>query len=198
MKNRREEIMSCAEQAIPELFLRSSKKTALFCGEHSRETVGGFLEAFKSVMDQVVKLQDQEEKEKVKYLLISHLYSSMLLKQYLIRIDVMDQGFYNDSAQAASYWDAEPVYRLFEEDIKEIKKKVEKSVPRIREYEVDYIRYAYAPYYHRMAKVFIQAMLEELRSENRFLPDRDRREEQVEVLFGEYMGQADILFTLGK
>lgn len=110
----------------------------------------------------------------------------------------MDRGFYSDTAQSASYWDAESIYHLFEEDVEAIRKEIGKHIPRIREYEADYIRYAYAPYYHGIAKAFVQSMLEETMPEEGFLPELARMEERVQILFGEYMGQADVLFTLGE
>ena len=79
-----------------------------------------------------------------------------------------------------------------------IRKEIGKHIPRIREYEADYIRYAYAPYYHGIARDFIQSMLEEVIPEANFLPKRVDMEERVQILFGEYMGQADVLFTLGE
>lgn len=203
MKDRKETILRYAEPLFSKQFLKSSEQTAQFCEEHSKETVRPFLVAFWAVIDQVAERQDNKELDKVQYIQFSHLYSSIFLKRHLIRIDVMDLGFYNDTSPAVSYWDAQSLYRLFEPDIEEIKKVVEASVLRIREYEVDFIRYAYAPYYHRLAKAFIQMMLEGMMSERKgigaersFLPEAIRQENKVRILLGEYMGETDLLFTL--
>jgi hypothetical protein len=198
MKNRKNEILKVMGQLLPEQFAKSSEHILLFCEEHSGETVYAFLQAFREAVGQATIFQNRKEKGKVGYILFSHLYSSVFLKRYLIRIDLMDHGFYSDTVQSASYWDAGSIYHLFEKDVEAIKEELGRYIPRIREYEADYIRYAYAPYYHRLTKAFIQAMFEEVLSEEGFLPEQARLEEHVQILFGEYMGQADVLFNLGE
>lgn len=198
MKNRKNEFMKAMNQIIPEQFSKSSRRIVLFCEENSKGTVHAFLEAFREAAKQAVILQDRKEKGKVSYILFSHLYNSMFLKRHLIRIDLMDRGFYSDTAQSVSYWDAGSIYHLFEEEVEAIRKELERHIPRIREYETDYIRYAYAIYYHRLAKAFIYEILEEALPEKGFLPERARLESRVKILFGEYMGEADVLYTLGE
>lgn len=196
--NRKEELLSAIKQLLPQQFINSSKKIVTYCEENSREMVYQFLKAFISAKEQAIAFQNNNEKGKLSYILFSNLYSSIFLKRYLIRIDFMDGGFYNDTAQSTSYWNADNIYYLFEEDIKAICEKIEKWFPRIREYEVDYIRYAYMPYYHGITKTFIQSMLTEAFMEEGFLPYKDKVENQVRILFGEYMGETDVLFVLGE
>lgn len=198
MIDRKSEILKIMNEILPEQFFKSSGNIAMFCEEHSRDTVHGFLKAFREAVERAVILQNRGEKGKMGYILFSYLYSSIFLKRYFIRIDLMDCGFYSDTAQSTSYWDAGSIYHLFEEDVETIRKEIGKHIPRIREYEADYIRYAYAPYYHGIARDFIQSMLEEVIPEANFLPKRADMEERVQILFGEYMGQADVLFTLGE
>jgi hypothetical protein len=196
--NRKEELLSAINQLLPEQFLKSSSRIVTSCEENSREMVYQFLKAFISAKEQAIIFQNNNEKGKLFYILFSNLYSSIFLEHYLIRIDLMDGGFYSDTALSTSYWNANNIYYLFEEDVKAISEKIGKYFPRIREYEVDYIRYAYLSYYHRITKAFIQSMLTESLSEEGFLPCADRLENQVRILFGEYMGQADVLFILGE
>lgn len=194
--NRKEELLSAINQLLPQQFIKSNKKIVTYCEENSREMVHQFLKAFISAKEQAIAFQNKNEKGKLSYILFSNLYSSIFLKRYLIRIDLMDGGFYSDTAQSTSYWNADNIYHLFEEDIKAIREKIEKCFPRIREYEVDYIRYSYMPYYHGVTKTFIQSVLNEALMEEGFLPCKGRLENQVRILFGEYMGQADVLFIL--
>lgn len=196
--DRKEEFMTAMEYILPEQFSKSSRSITLHCEKHSKEIVHTFLEAFKTAVEQTTILQDQKKKGKVRYILFSHLYSSIFLQRYLIRIDLMDLTFYSDSSQAVSYWDARDIYQLFEEDVEAIREELGKNFPRIHEYEADFIRYAYAPYYHGVTKAFLLAMLEEALPERNFLPHQDRLESFVSILFGEYMGEADVLFQLGE
>ena len=180
--DRKENLLNIINKLIPEQFIKSSKLIAASCEENSREMVHEFLKAFMSAKEQAMICQDNDEKGKLSYILFSNLYSS----------------FYSDTTSSTSYWDARNIYYLFEEDVKAISKQIETYLPRIREYEVDYIRYAYIPYYHRITKAFIHSMLNEAISVEGFLPCKDRLDNQVHILFGEYMGQADILYILGK
>lgn len=196
--DRKEELMTAMESLLPEQLSKSIRSITLHFEKHSKEIVHTFLEAFKKAVEQAAVLQDEKKKGKVRYILFSYLHSSIFLQRYLIRIDLMDHTFYSDSSQAVSYWDARDIYQLFEGDVEAIREQLGKNYPRIREYEADYIRYAYAPYYHGVTKAFLQAMLEEALPESNFLPQQDRLESFVSILFGEYMGEADILFHIGE
>lgn len=195
MKKRKEEILKTSEQIFPRQFEKSSAETTQICREQRRAIVDSFLEALGQVARQA-ELRGQENGEW--YLLFSCLHSGIFLKKYLIRIDMMNQEFYNDTFPSVAYWDAECIYHFFEKDIGEFRREVGKKVPRIREYEIDYIRYAYADYYHRMAKEFVREMMEEILENMQMLPESDRKGKKLKVLFGEYMGEADILFVLGR
>ena len=113
---------------------------------------------------------------------------------------------YGEEPLASGCWDAGELYRLFERDVEEVKGQVRKRVPRIKEYETDYIRYAYAPFYHRMVKAFIKEMLGAALERTENTADIENPEDiqtlrgdirwkgQVKILFEEYMGEADLLF----
>lgn len=196
MKNRKSESMKAMAEIMPKQFLKSSEQIVLFCEENAREIVHRFLKEFSVALEQAASLQDKGEKGKVSYILFSPLYSSIFLKKYLIRMDIMDNRFYSDTAQSATYWDAGNIYYLFEKDVETIAGILGNHIPRICEYEIDYIRYAYAPYYHRLVKTFIQEILGEVLKEENLFSQRIGLENEVKILFGEYMGEADVLFTL--
>lgn len=198
MSGRREEILETAGSMFSEQFEKSSMETAQRCEKQCSTIAENFLKALGQIMDQAVCKEDESGEDEVQYLLFSCLHSSIFLKKYFIRIDLMGPGLYMNAPLAVSYWDAGDIYGLFEKDIEEIRRKTGKRIPRLREYETDYIRYAYAPYYQRMAKAFIREMIDGL-LEGSQVPERQTEEEkQVKILFGEYMGEADILFSIGR
>ncbi len=198
MRNRAEKIMEAARPVFLEQFHKSSQETVLFCEQHSREVAGSFLDAFYGAVNHASLLQAGQKKNKIKYLQFSHLYSSVFSEQYLVRIDVMDERFYSDPSETESYWNADCIYRLFGEDIRQIRKRLEWQVPRMKEYEADYLRYAYAPLYHSLLKAFLKSMLEALTENPGSWKKEESWEDNARILFGEYMGQADVLFTLSK
>ncbi len=199
MSGRKDKIIETAKKVFPEQFEKSSEETVRRCEESSGKMAEEFWASLKEAAKQVIHQRENSNGDDVQYILFSCLYSSIFLKKYLIRIDLMGKEFYNIPPLAVSYWDAGNIYCLFEKDIEEISEKVRKEVPRIRKYEEDYMRYVYAPYYSRITKIFIREMLEEILTNNGQTPNKNRAgEKEVKILFGEYMGEADLLFSVGR
>ncbi len=203
MSGRREKILEVTGNMFPEQFEKSSMETVQLCEKESSRVAAGFLGALEEAVKQAA-CREEAGDDSAQYLLFSCLHSSIFLRKYLIRIDLMGQGLYQDEPLGTSYWDAGDIYSFFEKDISEFRRRMEGKVPRLKGYEMDYVRYAYAPYYHRMAKVFIKEMLEVIleQMQNNGQESSDYRPEenevQIKILFGEYMGEADVLFDAGK
>lgn len=199
MMRRREKILEVTGEMFPVQFEKSSMETVRLCEEKCGRMAAGFLRALGEAAKQAF------HKEDVQYLQFSCLHSSIFLRNYLIRIGLMGQKLYDEQPLAVSYWDAGDIYRLFEEDISVFRRGMAGKVPRLNEYEMDYVRYAYAPYYHRMAKAFITEMMGEILEEmpkdgqeGNEAQSGQEEDGQIKILFGEYMGEADLLFTIGK
>lgn len=190
--------MNVTEQVLAEQFEKSCRETVLHCEERKSEIAESFLQACFRLIEQAVNKGEEGNDNKAKYLLFSCLHSSIFLKKYFIHIDLMGQGFYSDTPLASMSWDAGDIYCFFERDIEEISRKVRENVPRLRVYEVDYIRYAYAPYYHGLVKEFIREMLSEILEGSGESEEKRKKEAQVKILFGEYMGEADLLLTVDR
>ena len=200
MKTLKDRTCYLPDTVLQEQFSGSLNKVELLCEQYKEEIVSGFLHVFSEVVQKAKISQDKGQKGKIRYLLFSCLHSSIFMKTYWVRFSLMDSLFYNDGSETEAYWDAGRLYEFFLFDVKQIGEKVWGNGPRIREYEMDWIRYAYAPYYHRLAKMFIETMIGELSLEKNLSPflEPERREEKMLVLFGEYMGRADILCSIGK
>lgn len=198
MSGRRKEILNIAKNIFSGQFEISSMETALHCEKQCSRIAEDFLKTIKKMMNQAVCKEGESRNDEVQYLLFSCLHSSIFLKKYFIRIDLMGQGLYRDAPLAVSYWDAGDIYGLFERDVEEIRRKVGKKIPRLREYEIDYVRYSYSPYYHRLAKAFIREVMEGVLESGQMSDRKVKEEKQVKVLFGEYMGESDILFSIRR
>lgn len=197
MSDRREKILEVTESLIPEIWQQSSVETGLFCEERSKELAEGVLSAIEQGIRQIVRNVGKEGLEQIRYLLFSCLNSSIFLRKYLIRIEISGPELYLETPMAEMYWDAGDIYRLFERDIEAIQRGMASQIPRIRSYEVDEIRYAYAPYYHGMAKAFISEMMAEIVGSCAEETGREKQE-QLMILFGEYMGEADVLYRVER
>ncbi len=210
MSEREEKIVETAKELLAQQFEKSSAETILACEQKSCQMADGFLAAIGKVLAEGAGEGKNAERTggagEDQYLIFSCLHSSIFLKNYLIQIELMGKEMYGEEILASGCWDAGELYRLFERDVEELKGQVRKRVPRIKEYETDYIRYAYAPFYHRMAKAFIREMLGAALEETENAAGTEHAEDiselrggiresgQVKILFGEYMGEADLLF----
>lgn len=182
---------------MPEIFGESSRETVLRCEKSNDGIVRGFLRALGAAAGKGFEKKNNNGGQ-IYYILFSYLHSSIFLQKYLIRIDLMSRGFYKEEPLATSYWNAGEIYRNFEEDIGKIRRKVAEKVSRIREYEEDYIRYAYAPYYHQMAGAFIREVAEGFLENSGEMQKNMKDGEQTKLLFGEYMGKADFFMSIGR
>lgn len=214
MSEREEKIVETAKEFFVLQFEKSSAETVLACEQKSRQMADDFLIAIGKVLAEGAgKVENAEGTSGAgedQYLIFSCLHSSIFLKNYLIQIELMGKEMYGGEVLVSGCWDAREVYRLFERDVEELKGQVRKRVPRIKEYETDYIRYAYAPFYHRMAKVFIEEILGAALEGKENTADIENPEDiqtlrgdirgrgQVKILFGEYMGEADLLFRVER
>ena len=193
MKERKKEIETITQNLLLNQFLKSRKQIEAYCEEQSTDMVKDFLDTFSHAILEAGVVQAEGKKDNICYILFSYLYSSIFLQKYIVRIDVLDYRFYNDVSQVESNWDAHALYHYFESDVNEILNEIRKNIPRIREYEIDYLRYAYLPYYQSVVKKWIQIMAEELINNGSFLLNEISRKEEIKILFGEYMGSADII-----
>ena len=192
MSYREDKIIETAESLIPDIWRRSSRETERFCGERNRELAESFLAAIEQGLRQIIHNVGPEGLGQIKYLLFSCLHSSIFLKKYVVQIAFMNQELYLKEPLAEVYWDSGDIYRLFERDIGNIQRGMAFKIPRIRSYETDEIRYLYAPYYHGMVKTSIEEMTAGIVGNPEKPSDREEQG-QVMILFGEYMGEADIL-----
>lgn len=198
MKERKEKILGVAEILMSEVFEKSSSEVIQYCEKNSSKIVGGFLKAVENAVRDATNNKKKNIDNQIYYILFSYLHSSIFLQRYLIRIDLMDTSFYKEEPLATSYWDARDIYNSFEEDIEEIRQMMAEKLLRLREYEADYIRYAYAPYYHHLAGVFIKEMVGGLLESAEETHRDDKDEKLAKILFGEYMGEAEIFLNVGR
>lgn len=192
MSDRKEKIIESAESLISEIWERSSRETGRFCEERSRELAESFLAVIEQGLRQVVHNAGKEGMGQVSYLLFSCLHSSIFLKKYLVRMELAGEELYLKEPLAEVYWDAGDIYRLFERDIESIQKGMAFRIPRVRSYETDEIRYLYAPYYHGLVREFIREMIAGIVGKPE-KPAESVEQGQITILFGEYMGEAEIL-----
>ncbi len=133
--------------------------------------------------------ESKKRKKEIQYILISMLNSSIVTKSYEYEMAFYDKRFYLDENPICLYFKLKFLFDFFEEDMKDLKKKLEGCVIRLQEYEVNEIGKEYVLNYYALGTVLLKQMVEQS-----FLVLGEMKEEVVSslsndvvILFGRYM-----------
>ncbi len=133
--------------------------------------------------------ESKKRKKEIQYILISMLNSSIVTKSYEYEMAFYDKRFYLDENPICLYFKLKFLFDFFEEDMKDLKKKLEGCVIRLQEYEVNEIGKEYVLNYYALGTVLLKQM-----AEQSFLVLGEMKEEVVSslskdvvILFGRYM-----------
>lgn len=133
--------------------------------------------------------ESKKRKKEIPYILISMLNSSIVTKSYEYEMAFYDKRFYLDENPICLYFKLKFLFDFFEEDMKDLKKKLEGCVIRLQEYEVNEIGREYVLNYYALGTVLLKQMVEQS-----FLVLGEMKEEVVSslskdvvILFGRYM-----------
>lgn len=134
-----------------------------------------------------------EEKE-VSYLQICFLRTSLLSCQYFYRACLYDGLYYLDQEPVWVDVDTRFVYQFFQEDIQEFKQKLERTYKHIYPNDAMRIKELCNFYYIGLMKVCVESVLPGFLKTKAYT--ELRKAESFKILFGEYMGKAEVIYEL--
>lgn len=150
------------------------------------------IQCFKNVWQKTIRLQDSNQKGKVKYWLISIQRSSLLRNQIAFRIEAFDDGFFLDSAETAEEYLPGFLKTYWDNDMNRLSDLLGEKFVRLQKYHYDVARDLYAVYFYsiiyQLLKNKIEGVFEEI------CLSRDKTCADYKVIFGYYMGQGTILY----
>ncbi|MBD5480403.1 MAG: hypothetical protein HDR14_14145 [Lachnospiraceae bacterium] len=155
-------------------------------------------EIWKGFFDVVCYGAEECEKKnkKVKHIIISILYSSIITQSYELQIAYMNDDLHVDEAPVNVYWAPMFIFQFIEDDIQFFKKKASEEVPRIKEYEMDDIRKKYVLNHLFLVMLLLKEMLPAAIEE--IINKYDCIADNIMVSIGRYMEKVVLLYQIGE
>ena len=192
--DRTEQIFNLMKSLAHERFKQSRRVIEEYCQENRNEIAAGFISAFKDAFTKAAHLQKSQEKGKARYLVLSHIYSSVWIGGYSIKLDIFDKRFYADPIEIDAYLRLDWLHNFLSDDMGYFRKELIKQyITSIREYELEQIKYRYLYYYHSVALELISGNMQAILCLPEFLSLKV--EPEFEILFGGYMDKAIVIWS---
>jgi hypothetical protein len=170
-------------------FERSQVMIEEYCNKNSDKIAAEFISAFQRAFAQAEHLQRKQEKGVIRYLILSHLYSSVWNGGYSVKVDIFDKRFYADIHEIDAYLNLDWLYGFLSGDMDCIRTElIKQRVKSPKRLELEQIRYRYVYYYHSAALKLISKIIPAVFKLPEFKSlDVDT---EFEVVFGGYMDKA--------
>jgi len=191
--DRIEQIFDIMKLSANKRFEQSQWRIKEYCERHSNEIAAVLILAFQEAFKQAAVLQESTEKGAARYMVLSHLYSSVWAGGYSLKLDIFDRRFYADPHEIDVYLALDWLYGFLSEDMDYIYKElIKQHILSPRKYEMELIRYRYVYYYHAVVLEIISNNIPALLGLPAF--KKMAVESDFEVLFGGYMDKAGMIW----
>ena len=191
--DRIEQIFDIMKLSAYKCLEQSLRRIEEYCKRHENEIAAKFVFAFQEAFKQAAVLQESQDKGAVRYLVLSHLYSSVCAGGYLVKLDIFDSRFYADPHEIDVYLALDWLHGFLSEDMDYIYKDlVKQHILSPRRHEIEQIRYRYVYYYHAVVLELVSNNIPALLS----LPAYNEMtvESDFEIFFGGYMDKAEVVW----
>lgn len=149
--------------------------------------------AVQEILARTADGQEQNRKGKAAYLVCSFLQRSVYLNKLLLRLEIMDEGFYLDDVETAGYYRLWMLEERYREDLEFLHQKVCKEWIRVQDHELDEVDKEYTEYYNAVVSMIVQSMgslLMEVVEESEV-----RLADTFQIVYGQYMGNATVVYA---
>lgn len=132
--------------------------------EHAEEIKDEITKAIKDAVSQaILKSEDafsSEKKGSASFIIFSFLYSSFLLKEYIMRLDIFDEDFYLDTSACESDIPYLVLGKIFEKAILDVADKMEKDGYFLGKNQKHILRWKYVDVLKEQLKNLILSILD--------------------------------------
>lgn len=152
--------------------------------------------AVQEVLARTADGQEQNRKGKAAYLVCSFLQRSVYLNKLLLRLEIMDEGFYLDERETAGCYRLQMLEECYQEDLEFLHQKVCKEWIRVQDHELDEVDKEYTEYYNAVVSMIVQSvsgLLMDVVEESEV-----RLADTFQIVYGQYMGNATVVYARGK
>ena len=184
--DRTEQIFNIVKNSAHKLFEQIQGLIEEHCNRNSGNIAAELVTVFRKAFLQAAHLQRNQLKGAIRYLVLSHLASSILEGRYLVKLDIYDYRCYADTEEIDAYLALDWLYGFLSEDMNRIRKElISQRIMHPSVCELEQIRYRYVYYYHAVALKLISKSIPALLELPEFLALNI--DTGLEVFFGGYM-----------
>lgn len=188
---RREQISQYLRPYMEECFRKSCDSIQTELYYHASEIWGGLRCSINECLNHAGAMQQQQNKGKLQYLVFSFLQCGIYFERLELRIDLLDDSFYLDEQETATYYYPDFLQEKYVEDLNVLQKKAGEKFVRLQNYERIDIKREYSGFYQSILFRMIESLTEvilELITDYEVLAKED-----FKIIFGEYMDSAKVL-----
>lgn len=190
--DRREQILKYIQPYMKGCFQRSCSLIQAKLEYYANEIWEELRSKINECLNHASVIQKQQNKGKLQYLVFSFLQCGVYLECLELRIELLDDCFYLDEEEAAVYYCPSFLQEEYVKDQNFLQKKAGEKFVRLQNYERVDLKREYSGFYQsilfRMIESLTEMILELIADYMIFV------EEDFKIIFGEYMGNAIILY----
>lgn len=152
--------------------------------------------ALQEVLACTADRQEQNRKGKAAYLVCSFLQRSVFCNKLLLRLEIMDEGFYLDESETAGYYRLQMLEERYQEDLAFLHRQVCQKWIRVQNHELDEVDKEYTEYYNAVISMIVQSvsgLLMDVVEESEV-----QLADMFQIVYGQYMGNATVVYTREK
>ena len=182
MIDRKEEILKIGQDLLQERFLLNEKEIFLKYNNNKDSILKELNLKIQEFISKNFKIE--ENSNKIKYISITFLYSSIITKSYDFVFGLYDEKFYVNEDTKLLYLNIDFIFNYFEEDIKFFEKN--SKISQLQTCELYYLKENYIKKYYKIAFKIFKDVIKSILKENIL---NDLLEKDYKVIFGQYMGE---------
>lgn len=177
MIDRKDEILKVGQDLLQEHFLLNEKEIFLKYNNKKENILKELNLKIQNFINKNFKIEKYSNK--IKYISITFLYSSIITKSYDFVFGLYDENFYVNENTKLLYLNIDFIFNYFEDDIKFFEKN--SKIIQLQTYELYYLKELHIKNYYKIAfKIFKDVIRNIL---------NDLLEKNYKIVFCQYMGE---------
>lgn len=192
LKLREDEIESYARELLSDRYMDNLNKIEIEFFDNKQKILSELTDAFDQLFKKGIELQRKNEKEKIGFISIFYLKSSIVTGSYEIMINLYDKSYYFDRKEVSACWKPMFIIRYFIDDIEYLQKAIKTKIIRPQRYEIDKIKMQYCNDYFKVIECFLEKYIDEITSLDSF--NKLQKEEDIKITLGEYLDKSITLY----
>lgn len=186
--DRKKEILEKISEEIEMLVYKNTQEAEIYFNENKEEIEKDFCETMKNLFEYANKAQVEYGKDKIKFLCINSLYSTVLTGSYEFLFSLKNSSIYMDKVEAETYWTPSFVFKNIDEDMVQLEEVIKSHFTRVSDFELSEVKYDYAVMHSAIVLKYIFELAFKVK-EQEFFNIIDM-EEDFEILFSLHMEKA--------